>query len=414
MFAFFNKKSLDNYCDKIILINIKTYCGTNSYRDKIMDETLVKTIAISKNDRFYFSRNYDQNKIGLLLKEAEVLYRTIKNLPILPSLASQLDEEIIRRSIFGTAAIEGNPLTEEEVGRILSEKDRDTGKRKAEKEIGNLKIAYNAVDRFEEVHPFPFLEELIKLIHSKVLEGLTDTGSEIGYRHKPVKVGDKEHGGTYRAPGSYKDITLLMQEFLSWINSEEVMKENPILRAAIAHYHLALIHPFTDGNGRTARLVEALLLQTSGIRYAPKMLSNYYYQHVDDYYWAFSLSEKNKEKDITPFLEFFLQAMIDSLETVKSRVLTGIRFMVLENYFSSLRRSKNINLRQYDLLCILMENQISVSVPDLHSSTPFAILYRGKSERSVRRDLNNLLKYKLLIQSEDGKYELNMKVLDNL
>ncbi|MFA6472011.1 MAG: Fic family protein [Candidatus Latescibacterota bacterium] len=374
-----------------------------------MDNTLVKTITISKNDRFYFSRNYDRNKIMPLLFKVEVLYQTIKDLPILPSLASHIDEEIIRRSIFGTAAIEGNTLTEEEVGRILSEEDKKIVKKKSEKEIENLKIAYTAVDSFEEVDHLPLSEELILSIHSTIMEGFTETGRKEGYRDKPVKVGDKEHGGTYRAPGSFKDMTLLMKEFISWIESEPLLKEDSMLRAAMAHYHLALIHPFTDGNGRTARMLEALLLQTSGVRYAPKMLSNYYYQHVDDYYWVFSLSEKNREKDITPFIEFNLQAMVSSLEMVKSRVLLFIRLIVLRDYFSSLRRNKNINQRQYDLLCILIENPVSIIIPDLYSSAPFAILYRGKSERSARRDLNNLLKYNLLFRSEDGKYELNMK-----
>jgi Fic family protein len=379
-----------------------------------MDDTLVKTVAISRNDRFYFSRNYDREKIGLLLKEAEVLYRTIKDIPVLPSIASQLDAEIMKRSIFGTAAIEGNPLTEDDVGSILSGKEVDKSKLNAEKEIKNLKIAYNTLENYGGKGKLTLAEENINETHSIIMDGLTNSDNEKGYRDKPVKVGDKEHGGTYRPPGSYKDIKLLMPEFITWFNSELIIKEDHKLCAAMAHYHLALIHPFSNGNGRTARILEATLLYLSGIKYVPRMLSNYYYQFVDDYYWAFSLSEKNKGKDITPFLEFFLHAMIDSLEKLKSRVLGYIRMLVAEDHYLALKKSKKINQRQLDLLQILLSNSESITAFDLFQYPQYSIIYRGKSERTAKRDLDILLKKNLLIKSEDGKYELNTKILDNL
>jgi Fic family protein len=92
------------------------------------------------------------------------------------------------------------------------------------------------------------------------------------YRNHIVKVGNADHGNVYTPPKCLADIENLMREFLEWINSDSITSLNPILRAGLAHYNMGLIHPFGDGNGRTARLIEALLMKSSGIRYVPIML----------------------------------------------------------------------------------------------------------------------------------------------
>jgi Fic family protein len=99
---------------------------------------------------------------------------------------------------------------------------------------------------------------------------------------------------------------------MDWINSEELLREDAAIRAALAHYYFALIHPFGNGNGRTARAIEALLLKNDAkIKFfVCVMLSNFYYKNIDNYFRAFSLSERNATYDVTPFLEFFLISSI--------------------------------------------------------------------------------------------------------
>ena len=128
-----------------------------------------------------------------------------------------------------------------------------------------------------------------------------------------MKVGNEEHGGVYTPPKILDDIKNLMKEFIDWINSPDVLQEDPVIRAACAHYYFALIHPFGDGNGRTARAIEAILLRSSGFRFVYNMLSNFYYKNIDDYFWSFSLAGRNKEGDITPFLEFFRKGLLLTL-----------------------------------------------------------------------------------------------------
>ena len=110
-----------------------------------MDKNEVINVKISQNDIFYFSRKYDEDIIEPLLNESASLYKTIFDLPVLQSLYSQLEEEIIRRSIHGTAALEGNPLSEERVGEIIAAPENVKSNQRAEKEIRNLQMAYNLV-----------------------------------------------------------------------------------------------------------------------------------------------------------------------------------------------------------------------------------------------------------------------------
>jgi hypothetical protein len=85
-----------------------------------MDETTVHKVFTYKSGYFVFSRNFSEKELLPLIIEANVLYRTIHDLPILPSVATKLEEEIIVRSIFGTDALEGNPLTESKVEEIIN------------------------------------------------------------------------------------------------------------------------------------------------------------------------------------------------------------------------------------------------------------------------------------------------------
>jgi Fic family protein len=201
-----------------------------------------------------------------------------------------------------------------------------------------------------------------------------------------------------------------MSEFVSWINSEEIKTFNPFIRAALAHYHFCLIHPFGDGNGRTARIIEALLLQTSNIKYVPKEISNYYYRNVDDYYISFSKSIKLK-KNITPFLEFMLKASVESLQGIKDSIVYFIRKFTLRDFYAFEKQEKRITRRQFDLLLLLLDNQVPVNLKDLMERHPFSILYRRVSTQTARRDLKKLTERNLLHMSDDNKYFLNLRAL---
>lgn len=374
---------------------------------------MVRKVMTFKSGKFAFSKKYSNEKLSHSMIEARILYETVVDLPILPQLATRLQQNLIRKSIFGTAALEGNPLTEEEVGNILAEPDNVALEEKAEREIQNLKAAYNLVSELKSNGSgISLTEDLVKRFHGLITAGVKHEKNNPGhYRNHLVRIGDSDHGGVYTPPKCLADIETLMKEYISWINSNEILELEVEYRAALAHYYLGLIHPFGDGNGRTARIIEALLLQASGIKYVPVMLSNYYYRKLDDYYWAFSKSIKNKENDVTPFLEFFLAGYIDSLKEIKSEITYYIRVHALRDYFDFLKNDKKITQRQHDLLKSLLDYPATVSLKDLFDISPFDALYRKVSERTARRDLIKLFNEDLLIVSDDGKYMLNLHAL---
>lgn len=380
--------------------------------DKDMANNTVKKVLTLKSGQFVFSGKFSRRKLDDLLIEEKILYKTVVDLPILPELATRLKEEAIIKSIFSTAAIEGNPLTEERVSEIISEGDVEKRRERAEKEIRNLKSAYDFITSFElSESPFELTENIVRKLHCIITKDIKHEHNIPGhYRKNIVKVGDTNHGGIYTPPKILEDVEILMKEFMQWINSKESMGLDPAIRAALAHYHLGLIHPFGDGNGRTARAVEALLLQLAGIKYVSVMLSNFYYRNLDDYFWAFSNSRKHKKNDMTPFLQFVLQGYIECLNEIKEKITFYIRKFTLRDYYANLRKERHITERQHDFLIVLLDYPNPFVLEDLQKTSPLNILYRNVSERTARRDLKKLCGERLLL-AQKGKYELNFQVL---
>ncbi len=379
-----------------------------------MDKNKLTKVMTFKSGQFVFSRSYNEQKLESKLSQVDMLYHTVAELPILPDRASRLEEDIIRRSIFGTAAIEGNPLSEGEVETLLTKEIKKTYQNKAEQEISNLRAVYdmikNEVPTFQE--KIPINEGFIKKMHEAITVNVDYKDNQPGvYRNHIVKVGNEEHGGIYTPPRLLADIEKLMQEFVLWINSAEMLTEPPVIRAAFAHYYLGRIHPFGDGNGRTARIIEAILLKTAGIKFLPPMLSNFYYANLDDYFWAFSLSRKNKASDVTPFLDFFLRGVIESLTEIKDRIMEIIRRLALKDYYEQLKHNRSITQRQHDFLRILLEYKLpDFSLNDLWTTPALSTVYNPVSERTARRDLDKLTKENLLLR-EENRYSLNRKVI---
>jgi len=375
------------------------------------DKTLFKKVLTFKAGSFLFSRKYDREALAPLLIRAQTIHASVGSLPILPEWSSRMEADIIRRSIHGTAAIEGNPLAEERVGELLAETAPRDLLERSEREIHNLKAAYAmlAEPAASGAEAFPVTEAYIRKLNQTITHGLNSEEHSPGrYRDHRVEVGDKSHGGVYTPPKVKADITKLMAEYVTWLNSEEMLAEPTEIRAALAHYHLGLIHPFGDGNGRAARLLEAAILTRSGMRYVPKMLSNFYYRNMDEYFIAFRATEKRKDGDLTPFLEFVLRGLLQSVEELQQNIHALIRILTFQNVVDSLRQSRELTQRQHDLLSLLIRNpKKTFTLKELLTDPLFAPLYRRASEQTGRRDIKRLSEHNFLVKDEVG-YRLNM------
>ncbi len=380
------------------------------------DDSRVTKVLTHKAGNFAFSRNHSVNAVFMDVAIFEGLHLSLSNMPILPAIAAKLETELIRKAVFSTAAIEGNPLSEERVGELMEEPTLEALRDRAEQEIVNLKEAYklySAPVAEKKKKPLPVTEEFIRAINERVTRGLTlERHSPGQYRNTEVKVGNAEHGGTYVPPKNLEDIRILMAAFTEWLNSEAVLKAHPAIRAALAHYHLALIHPFGDGNGRTARLLEVAIMTHGGYRYVPTMLSNYYYKNMDAYYIVFRECEKSKDHDVTPFLSFFAKGLNMSAMELQATISGHIRLLALGEHYRKLREQKDISQRHHDLLMILLQKPDKVvELAQLRSDPLLAPLYRKTSEATPRRDLKRMQELKLLLPAEGGGLRLNQFTL---
>ena len=341
--------------------------------------------------------------------QARTLFDAVSAIPLLPRWRSRLQANILTRSIHGTASIEGNPLTQEEVAEELAETDRPMkSSSDAEKEISNLCRLYErlkVVERPEE----PLNEKLIRRFHETITDGLAFEDNIPGhYRNSPVIVGDADHGGVYKPPKERADVMQLMTCFSDWLNSDDMQTFDPMLRAACAHYYLVRIHPFRDGNGRTARFAEAYILSRAGIHLIAPVLSNYYCLHKDDYFCV--ISETAKAKEMTPFFRFMLTAVYESLKNIQKEILPSINFLLMRELAAALREKKKITERQKSLLDVMLTSVPSVTMDELYTHPALRGYYTGVSKVTARRDLVKLLRMKVLT-SVDNRIIINFNIL---
>lgn len=383
--------------------------------DNVSDKSLVTKIMTFKSGKIAFSRSYRREAVAEDIVRFEALFHALAALPIVPGLAAQLDTDLIRRSIFGTAAIEGNPLSEEEVGVLLAEPAGKTLRARAEQEIVNLGKAYRLIappPLRKPREPFLVTEQFIRELNQLITADIIHKDHTPGqYRNHKVEVGNADHGGKYVPPRILADIQPLMTAFAEWINSEAVMAEGALVRAALAHYHLGLIHPFGDGNGRTARLVEAVILHHAGYRYVPVIMSNFYYKNIDDYYIAFREAEKAAAFDVTSFMKYFMRVLLLSVTDIQDRIHWHIRIMALRHLYGAYLQDRTITRRQHDLLNLLLQHPgKTITLKDLLLDPLFAPLYRRVTDKTARRDLERL-ESRALVLKDEKEYRPNPFVL---
>ncbi len=182
-----------------------------------------------------------------------------KHRPISSALVNKLKEQFAIELTYNSNAIEGNRLSLKETYLVISEGITVKGK--------SLKDHLEAKDHYEAIH---FLFELIEhershtvseyLIRSlqQLVVRETDTKNAGAYRTGSVMITGSSH-----SPPEAQEISYLMKEFVHWIKSS-AKELHPVELAALAHHRLVHIHPFADGNGRTARLLMNLLLMQRG------------------------------------------------------------------------------------------------------------------------------------------------------
>lgn len=218
-------------------------------------------------------------------------------------------------SAFSSTSIEGNPLPLTDVKRIL--KNRPENVRDSEKEVLNYNKALTELNALIKDEKIIFSLSLILKIQKMVTEDLIEKYRSGKLRQEPVFVNNPKTRQTVYWPPDQGDVAELLNELLDYINKNE-NKIDPLVLAGIFHKQFVVIHPFIDGNGRTARLATKLLLAKMGLdTFNLFSFENYYNQNVGRYFeevgiWGNYYDEKDKI-DFTAWLEYFTDGIIDEL-----------------------------------------------------------------------------------------------------
>ena len=264
-------------------------------------------------------------KVASCLMRIEAAKQAVQDLPITPSVLASLRETARLFSTHYSTMIEGNRLTQEQVSQVIEDKQHFPGRERDEKEVLGY---YAALEKLEQLTASgsAVTETHIQTLHALVMAEGRKKAKPTPYRDGQNVIRDSRSRGIVYMPPEAKDVPPLMKEMVAWVGSTE-RKELPCpIRAGIAHYQFATIHPYYDGNGRTARLLTTLVLHLGG--YGLKglySLEEYYARNLGAYYDALTIGpshnyyEGRAKAEITKWVEYFCEGMADSFENVKRR-----------------------------------------------------------------------------------------------
>lgn len=337
------------------------------------------------------------------LGEASSKFEHLSLVPLRPETARKLHEIYLAKGVAATTAIEGNTLSEAEVLKAVEGTlEVPPSKEYLKQEVDNLIAACNAIGSkvAEGALPGPS-PELINGYNLQVLAKLPP--------HEDVVPGEvRSHsvvvGNVYRGAPA-EDCRHLLQRLCEWLNGPDFLAPKgletvyAILKAVVAHLYLAWIHPYGDGNGRTARLLEFHILLSAGVPSpAAHLLSNHYNKTRTEYYRQLDLASKTGG-DIVPFLRYAVRGLVDGLREQLISIWDQQWDLVWRNYVYERFHNKNSpsDTRQRHLALDLGLKRDWVPVAEITElTTRLAKAYAAKTTKTVNRDLNALVSLGLL------------------
>lgn len=263
----------------------------------------------------YSPRFTYNNKIINYLNRIEFARGILTQSSIIPELDATLKNRAFMKSVHASTAIEGNTLTFEDVGKLYN--GQKVIARKNEKQE-----VLNYIEVLKEIDKIPLKSKLkektVLNIHKEISTNvLRDKFYEGYYRDVEVRVENLQTGEVRYRPPSSLSVAELMKDLINWINNSNNVPN--IIVAGVAHYEFVRIHPFIDGNGRTARALTSLILHIRG--YDTKK-----YFTLDEYYdynrkgYVDALKSSDDSGDLTKWLEYFLEGFLVSILKVEDEI----------------------------------------------------------------------------------------------
>ncbi len=330
------------------------------------------------------------------ISKIEAARAIIDNAPLVPAWEAKFRDDALSRTVHFGTKIEGNDLTQAQSDQILHADPGGTDARAiAEKagviarerdiqEIINYRNVMVWIDQWEQFvqKPLNVSEDILKTLHKLTIQKLLDQQYIGNYRDQQVVVRSALDSAVVYRPPIAVEIPFYIEEFFAWLNSDNAQLMHPIFRAAITHYQLVFIHPFIEGNGRTARAMATLVLYSSGYDFKKFFsLEKYFDDDVEKYYQALLSVQQSDKHDMTYWLEYFCYGLALEIDKVKQQVLKLSKDLKLKE---QLGEQVALSERQIILL-ELLRNQGEISSQDAQAVLP------NISVDTILRDLKDLL-----------------------
>jgi Fic family protein len=283
--------------------------------------------------------------LWIALGEAASKCEHLSRVPLRPATSQQLHRRYLAKGVAATTAIEGNTLSEEDVLKAVDGKlDVPPSKAYLKQEVENIIEACNAIgsqlaaDRLPPLTP-----KLVCDYNRQVLNRLPLKEDVVPGKLRPYSV---VVGNVYRGAPA-EDCDHLLEQLCAWLSGPDFKPREgmdvvyAILKAVVAHLYLAWIHPFGDGNGRTARLLEFHILLSAGVPSpAAHLFSNHYNLTRAEYYRQLDYASKSGG-DLISFLNYAVRGLIDGLREQLDFVWAQQWDVVWRNYVHELFKNRN-------------------------------------------------------------------------
>ncbi len=240
------------------------------------------------------------------------------------------DASIVKKCHYSTL-IEGNKLSRQEVAALLYDDKRFPKMERDEKEVLGCFAALNMVEGLA-VSNASLSEEALRKIHGLVMAGGKKDVGVSPYRDGQNVIRDSRSGGIVYLPPEAPDVPRLMSDLIQWLIEAKKNDFPAPISAAIAHYQFATIHPYYDGNGRTARLFTDWVLYSNGYGVVDICaLEEYYVRDLQAYYDAIAIGPSHnyyfgrEETDITSWIEYFCEGMLEGFQVALNQAKKAMR-----------------------------------------------------------------------------------------
>ncbi|MDD3657135.1 MAG: Fic family protein [Atribacterota bacterium] len=255
-------------------------------------------------------------KINKALIEIERVRGFLDAINLKDDWASDMQTRALILESHHSTHIEGTGISLEQaqdimLGKKVKEVDRDD-----EKELLNYKKAMNFISKYLG-KDYPISEGLIRELHKILVSGVRGNKAQPGnYRNIQNYIVNSRTKEIIYTPPSPLEVPHLMTDFINWINSN-LVKTSPVLTSGIAQFQFVNIHPFIDGNGRTARLLSTLILYKTGYDFKKMFTISEYYDKDRPAYYAAIQSVRRNEMDMTSWLEYFVGGLRSQMKEIK-------------------------------------------------------------------------------------------------